>query len=62
MVYKRMECDCCNKKIKNERDYFEHKLATGVIVACEVCYEALHDGPTDVYEISMTELIYALPS
>ena len=57
-----MKCECCCVEIKDERNYFEHKLVTGVIVACEVCYEALHDGPTDDYEISMTELSDALPS
>ena len=57
-----MKCECCNKQIKNERDYFEYVLVTGIIVACEVCYERLHDGPREAGEISMSELIYALPS
>jgi hypothetical protein len=59
-----MECECCHVKIKDERNYFEHQLVTGTIIACESCYEALHDGPTDTYEtsITMSELSAALPS
>jgi hypothetical protein len=59
-----MDCECCGIKINDVRDYFEYELVTGNIVTCEMCYNTLYEGQisSDESTISMSELIYVLPS
>lgn len=59
-----MECECCSKKIRDVRDYFEYHILNVIIITCESCYETLQEGPqeTSDKEFTVYELIDALPS
>ena len=56
-----MSCDCCDMAIKDERDKYSYQIQNNWIIVCERCYYILtHETPIET-EMSMQELIDALP-